>query len=562
MRLPGLLASIFALLLPLAPARAQEEAGAGAPARAAALLERLGAIVAPLPRGAHTEQERRPVAGLLSRLRVEAAALKPPSGAPARAEAWLKLERGVEIALREEDAFWKGRTGGPLAPASAEPLRRRVAELSAAYSALFPERAPGAAPHTGADAPDRGPSTAALADRGARIAASGRGATGDARLFYDGGATRTGTAASAQGSVSADRPGGAPSRRVAFTAPARSHPTDLALGPVPPPATSSETACRQASGGGRIAGLCGSKAAWSAPLVAGLVDAAKEQFGTVSGAVSLLAFTALGLLLSALSGGVGLLATLIKALCGVALVWTAASMIRRIAAALAVFLSTRDDDPRRWRALREIGKVGGELIIIMMMAFVGYKIGQKPAVKDAAASMTRSLQGQMSRLGLRPAAPPAEAAAALAVPAAAPPRMAAAGNRSNLRPPQPPPQTASPAVRPAGRVPAPPAVRLAKIAEIEFPRPQLQHEFRHAPDFGITGSQSNRTLAQFQQAIMAHMEAVPRGIPGKFRQTVEVVHFTDPRTGLNVMLRPNGEFFGAWKLNPLQLQNVLSRSSL
>lgn len=96
MRLPGLLTAIFALLLPLAPARAQEEPGSGAAARARALLERLDAAVLPLSRGAYTEQDRRPVAVLLARLRAETPALKPPSGAPARAEAWLKLERDAE----------------------------------------------------------------------------------------------------------------------------------------------------------------------------------------------------------------------------------------------------------------------------------------------------------------------------------------------------------------------------------------------------------------------------------------------------------------------------------
>ncbi|MDP3542403.1 MAG: hypothetical protein Q8T11_08055, partial [Elusimicrobiota bacterium] len=176
MRFPGLLASIFALLLPFATARAQEEPGVGAPARAGALLERLDAVMEPLRRGAYTEQDRRPVAGILARLRVEAAALKPPSGAPARAEAWLKLERGVETALREEEAFWQTHAGGPLAPVSAEPLKRRAAELAAAFSAHFPERAPGPAARAGGDAPDpRGPSPAAHADRTRRIASSGRG---------------------------------------------------------------------------------------------------------------------------------------------------------------------------------------------------------------------------------------------------------------------------------------------------------------------------------------------------------------------------------------------------
>lgn len=495
MRFPGLLLAFLALLAPSPRLNAQGPA-AEAPARTRELLRRLDGALAPLRLEAYGEKDRRPVAGILAELRVQAAALRPPPGArpPDRAEALRRLERSVGEALAEEESFWRafpaGRAPERFPAATAEPLKRRAAELSAVFAELFPESAVPGAAALPADAPIR-----ARPDQADRVASQGKAATADPRLFYDGGATGPGGPLVPGGAATNDLSGRRSSARSLLTGPARSHPSDLALGPVPAPApvaetgrpgvlavaapsaraalrsaagsapyagrvavaavtrgppagkpalTASESACREASGGGMIAGLCGSRAtAWSAPMAAGLLDAAKEQFGTVSGVVSLLAFTVLGILLSVLSGGVGLLASLIKAVCGIALVWTALSMLRRIGSALATYLSTRDDDPRRWRALREIGKVGGELIILMMMAFVGYKIGQKPAVKDGVASMTQSLKGTMSRLGLRPAAPPPEVAAALGPPAPAPSRGPATGSRSNLTPPEPPPPAPS-----------------------------------------------------------------------------------------------------------------------
>lgn len=422
MRHPGLLLAILIPLAPCAPLRAQAPAE-DAPARARELLKRLDAALEPLRGGAYAEMDRRPIADILARLRVQAAALQPPPGAqapPARAEALLRFEKDVVEALRREEDFLKA--AGPASSArfqaeTAAPLKRDAVELAAAFARLFPEASPGAA--SLAVPPPVRRATAA-ADAASRAAAGGKAAKANPRLFYDGGAAGAGGALKPGGAAASNRR----ARRYTATGGVvtQSVPrlSDLTLGPVPAPERSaSETACRQASGGG-LPGLCGSRlTAWSAPMSAGVVDAFKEQFGTVSGVVSLLAFTALGFLLSALSGGVGLVVTLLKALCGIALVWMAGSMLYRLAAAIKEFATTSADDPRHWAALRTIGKVGGELLILALMAFAGYKLGQKPAVKNAAASMTKTLQGQMGRLGIRPKPAAPELRAAFGEPLAA-----------------------------------------------------------------------------------------------------------------------------------------------
>ena len=491
MRPLGLVLAVCVLLASAAPLRA-EDSGDGSPAKTRALLEELDAALKPLRRGAYPEKDRRPVSDILVKLRAEAAALRPSAR---------EFENAVSEALRQEAEFWRSAPKAAVVfpAATAEPLNRRALELAGLFSGLYPAQTLAGSPAARGEPPAS--IAAAPPDSAIKAAESGKKAKADARLYFDGsGARPDGSFGSPVGGAAA---GGAArfnpaARGVVMRASERI--SDLALGPVPAPeprgdpekvgaaaarfvapaaraalrsvadgspparglvdalrerpgaATPSvppaEAACREASDGGVVAGLCRSPAtAWSAPVAAGLLDAMKEQFGTVSGVVSLLAFTALGLLLSALSGGVGLLATLIKALCGVAVLWTLVSMVARVAAAIREFASTRADDPRHWRALRTIGKVGGELLIVVLVAFAGYKLGERPAVKKAVGSMLDGLQGQMSRLGIRPAAPAPELRAAFSETPSPSSRTGPAGNRSNLVPPEPPP------VRPAAAAP-------------------------------------------------------------------------------------------------------------
>lgn len=62
--------------------------------------------------------------------------------------------------------------------------------------------------------------------------------------------------------------------------------------------------------------------------------------------------------------------------------------------------------------------------------------------------------------------------------------------------------------------------------------------------------------------MQGHLDAPgTQQIKGTFRGQ-PVLHNVDPKTGLNVMTKPNGEFISGWKLSNDQLSNVLSRGSL
>lgn len=99
-------------------------------------------------------------------------------------------------------------------------------------------------------------------------------------------------------------------------------------------------------------------------------------------------------------------------------------------------------------------------------------------------------------------------------------------------------------------------------ATISFPRSQLQHGFKHAQDFGVSGNMNNQTLSSFQTALETHMASSgTQVVQGTYRGQ-PVTHFVDPATGLNVIQDASGNFLSAWKLSPAQLQHVLSNGKL
>jgi Colicin D len=93
-------------------------------------------------------------------------------------------------------------------------------------------------------------------------------------------------------------------------------------------------------------------------------------------------------------------------------------------------------------------------------------------------------------------------------------------------------------------------------------RSQLQSKFKHAADFGIGGNPNTQTLADFQAALAQHVYSPnTMQIPGTFHQE-PVIHYVDPTTGLDVIVDSLGNVISGWRLNPSQLQNVLTRGSL
>jgi hypothetical protein len=97
---------------------------------------------------------------------------------------------------------------------------------------------------------------------------------------------------------------------------------------------------------------------------------------------------------------------------------------------------------------------------------------------------------------------------------------------------------------------------------MQFERSQLQHEFKHAKDFGVTGNPNNQTLAAFQMAIETHVSAPSTKVINGTYKGKPATHYVDPSTGLNVFRDAAGNFWGGWKLSPAQLKYVLTTGDL
>ena len=93
---------------------------------------------------------------------------------------------------------------------------------------------------------------------------------------------------------------------------------------------------------------------------------------------------------------------------------------------------------------------------------------------------------------------------------------------------------------------------------------QVRKKFKHAPDFGILGNPNRKNYELFKDRIVDHMKNPSTKIKeGTYKKNIEVLHYFNEETGLNVMIRQNDNtFLSGWKLNNKQLENVKDRGAL
>ncbi len=97
---------------------------------------------------------------------------------------------------------------------------------------------------------------------------------------------------------------------------------------------------------------------------------------------------------------------------------------------------------------------------------------------------------------------------------------------------------------------------------ITFAPKNLQHEFGHAADFGVTGNWNKANAALFQQAIEGHIANAPVQISGTFRGSIPVTHYFDPATNLWAAVDNLGMFRAGWKLSPAQAKHLLTHGNV
>ena len=97
---------------------------------------------------------------------------------------------------------------------------------------------------------------------------------------------------------------------------------------------------------------------------------------------------------------------------------------------------------------------------------------------------------------------------------------------------------------------------------IHFDAKKLQHEYKHAADYGITGNWNRTNATAFEQAIRNQVQTVNKPIWGTYRGTISVLHFYDPKTGIDAMFDLNGNFIASWKLSQAQIEYLLSSGNV
>ena len=104
---------------------------------------------------------------------------------------------------------------------------------------------------------------------------------------------------------------------------------------------------------------------------------------------------------------------------------------------------------------------------------------------------------------------------------------------------------------------------LVHNADCFFPAGQIQHEYKHAHQFGITGNWNKQNGEAFEQAILNHLnKPTVQKISGTHRNVTPVTHYFEESTRLNVMVDLNNNFVGAWQLAPKQVLCLLTKGNV
>lgn len=93
---------------------------------------------------------------------------------------------------------------------------------------------------------------------------------------------------------------------------------------------------------------------------------------------------------------------------------------------------------------------------------------------------------------------------------------------------------------------------------------QIRRKFKHAPSFGVLGNPNRRNFELFKDRIVEHMMNPLTTIKaGTYKKNIEVFHYFNEKTGLNVMIRQDDNtFLSGWKLKDDQIKNLKSRGAL
>ena len=105
-------------------------------------------------------------------------------------------------------------------------------------------------------------------------------------------------------------------------------------------------------------------------------------------------------------------------------------------------------------------------------------------------------------------------------------------------------------------------VHNAGPCNVNFSTKKLQHEWKHAKDFGLSGNWNKANGELFQKTLSAFVDTAPQVTTGTFRKTINVTHHYDPSTNLWVAVDSAGNYVASWKLGAAQVADLLKNGNV
>lgn len=93
---------------------------------------------------------------------------------------------------------------------------------------------------------------------------------------------------------------------------------------------------------------------------------------------------------------------------------------------------------------------------------------------------------------------------------------------------------------------------------------QIQRKYKHAPNFGVTGNLNRENIELFKNKIIKHMKDPSTVVKkGTYKKNIEVIHYFNAGTDLNVMIREdNGTFLSGWLLTDKQRNSLINTGAM
>ena len=92
----------------------------------------------------------------------------------------------------------------------------------------------------------------------------------------------------------------------------------------------------------------------------------------------------------------------------------------------------------------------------------------------------------------------------------------------------------------------------AELPDATFTTKKLQHEFKHAGDFDVTGNWNKATGEVYQKAIQNHIETATDVYKSTYRGD-DVYVYINKNTSVGAYTDLSGNYIGGWKFNSNQI---------